>query len=72
MVVEEMRDADDRRRLLERFDQLVTTLDQLIFEDTELTSDSAGPASTPISTNANEDDMHDVAGNPLDLDDELA
>jgi hypothetical protein len=72
MVVEEMRDADDRRRLLERFDQLVTTLDQLVFEDTELASDSAGPASTPISTNANEDDMHDVAGNPLDLDDELA
>jgi len=72
IVIEELPDAADRQRLLDRFEQLIKTLDQLIFDDASASSDSPGTGPLNLLENSTRDEADPCDGDTIDVDDDSA
>jgi len=71
VVMDELRDATDRQRLIDRFNQVVKSLDALIFDDVQSLNEPCRNGTVNLMELANQYGADSSDGNTTDLDDEL-
>jgi hypothetical protein len=68
IVIEELHDAGDRQRIVDRFDELIKTLDQLIFDDSNGPGETSGSASSKPREQTNLDNADPMSDDETELD----